>query len=910
MITESDWIDFFPFEKVRPEQAIAINFTLNQFINEKKKFVLGELGVGIGKSAIAVTVSRFLDSLQGGGAYVLTTQKILQAQYLKDFAKIGLRSLKSADNYMCDTGMTCAVTRRVARACMRAPECAATCPYSADKKAFLESPLGVTNYAYFMNETTYAGKLEPRNLLILDECLRPETKIWVDGDQEVCVHEIWQNPNITHVMSYNSTDDKYERKRIIRKIRTSYNKTTKWIKIKVSHACLESSITVTANHKIWTKTRGYIRADDLLKDDVLKYDVLEKENATRSYMQRRVEKSFPELNVSCLCCRHSFASEKALNYHLGRTIEYRACPTCSCRIRITLSSIDQRFCSKECFSTSEEASEKRSQRMLINNPMNDEKCVEKMKASIKANWDAKSPEEKRKIIENWTSAPRHEKRNKPNSLEQFVIDLDLPKVMFTGLGSKWVTFKNGKHKNPDFVVEGTNKVIEVGDVYFWHTEEEIRDVVEQYEAIGYECLYVTNKQLEADEEYCRLQLQKFATNHDVVVEKISFVETVRNWDDKKEHFKYNLEVEDNHNYFANSILVSNCHTTEGVLTKFASVDISDQINRSVLGKTRIRIPFESSQEEAFEWISDPYRKALANGKLKLQREIAKGKLGDNAERYSRIDKHLCRVNRFVERYKPEDWIYCMEDGRSGKVMSFKPIRVDSVSHETLFERGKYVLMLSASILDKDTFCKWIGLKPEEVAYMNIDCPFPIENRPVHFLPVGKMNRAEIDSTLPKMVEIVKGLLELHKGEKGIIHATSHKVARFIKEQVKDPRLLYRDDGDRDEMIREHATRKDASVMLSPSMTEGVDLVDDLSRFQIFVKVPFPNMGDAVIAKRMQLDSKWYALETTRTMVQGVGRSIRNMEDRATTYVLDESFAYFYEKNKDMFPESFRKSLKS
>jgi Rad3-related DNA helicase len=60
---------------------------------------------------------------------------------------------------------------------------------------------------------------------------------------------------------------------------------------------------------------------------------------------------------------------------------------------------------------------------------------------------------------------------------------------------------------------------------------------------------------------------------------------------------------------------------------------------------------------------------------------------------------------------------------------------------------------------------------------------------------------------------------------------------------------------------------------------------------------------------MQLDSKWYALETTRTMVQGVGRSIRNMEDRATTYILDESFSYFYEKNKDMFPESFRKALK-
>lgn len=519
-IEKNDWIRFFPFAEPREEQIQAINFTLNAYINEGKKFVCLELGTGIGKSGVAVTVSRFLDSLQGGGSYVLTTQKILQQQYLRDFAQHGMRSLKSADNYMCDTGYTCAVTRRVARACMRAPECAATCPYVQDKKAFLEAPLGVTNYAYFMNETTYAGKLEPRNLLILDEA----------------------------------------------------------------------------------------------------------------------------------------------------------------------------------------------------------------------------------------------------------------------------------------------------------------------------------------------------------------------------------------------------HTAEGVLTKFASVDISDAINRSVLGKNRVRIPFGADQDAAFEWISNDYRKALANAKLKLQREIAKGKVRENAERYEKVDKHLCRVNRFVERYKSEDWIYCEEEGRSGKVMSFKPIRVDSVSHETLFERGKYVLMLSATILDKATYCKWLGLKTEDVAYMNIDCPFPVENRPTHYLPVGKMNRSEIDATLPKMVEIIKGLLDLHKGEKGIIHATSHKVARYIKERIKDSRLLYRDDGDRDEMIREHAIREDASVMLSPSMTEGVDLVDDLSRFQIFVKIPFPNLGDAVVSKRMQLDNKWYALETTRTMVQGVGRSIRNMEDRAVTYILDESFDFFYKKNKDMFPESFRNSL--
>ena len=520
-IETKDWIEFFPFENPRAEQISAINFVLNEFLRNGKRLACLELGTGIGKSGVAITVSRYLNSLLGGGSYVLTTQKLLQQQYLRDFAKLGMRSLKSADNYNCENGYTCAVTRRVARACMRAPDCAKNCPYVEDKKAFLEAPIGVTNYAYYMNETTYAGKLEPRTLLVLDEA----------------------------------------------------------------------------------------------------------------------------------------------------------------------------------------------------------------------------------------------------------------------------------------------------------------------------------------------------------------------------------------------------HVSEGVLTKFASLDVSDAINRSVLGKTKVKIPFGSNQEDAFQWISDAYRKALANGKLKLQREIAKGKVRENAERYERMDKHLCRVNRFVERYKPEDWLLCEEEGRNGRVLSFKPIRVDSVSKETLFERGQYVLMLSATILDKETYCRWLGLNPDDVAYMHIDCPFPSENRPTYYLPVGKMNKSQIDATLPKMAEIVKKIMELHKGEKGIIHATSHKVAKYLKEKIGGSRLLYEPNGDRDDLIKEHSNRTDDTVILSPSMTEGVDLVDDLSRFQIFVKVPFPNLGDAVIAKRMELDAKWYALETTRTMVQGVGRSIRNMEDKATTYVLDESFEFFYEKNKSMFPLSFQKSLK-
>ena len=39
-----------------------------------------------------------------------------------------------------------------------------------NKEKFIEAPLGVTNFSYFLAETMYAKTLEPRDLLVIDEC--------------------------------------------------------------------------------------------------------------------------------------------------------------------------------------------------------------------------------------------------------------------------------------------------------------------------------------------------------------------------------------------------------------------------------------------------------------------------------------------------------------------------------------------------------------------------------------------------------------------------------------------------------------------------------------------------------------------------------------------------------------------
>jgi Rad3-related DNA helicase len=92
------------------------------------------------------------------------------------------------------------------------------------------------------------------------------------------------------------------------------------------------------------------------------------------------------------------------------------------------------------------------------------------------------------------------------------------------------------------------------------------------------------------------------------------------------------------------------------------------------------------------------------------------------------------------------------------------------------------------------------------------------------------------------------------------------------------------------------------------MTEGIDLVGETSRFQVICKVPYPYLGDKLVKKRMNRWQWWYPLQTAKTIVQSVGRSVRNNEDHAVTYILDADWERFYGRNRNYFPDEFKKCL--
>ena len=192
-----DWKPYFPYDTSRPEQDLAIDFALDAFIDQDKKFVVIEAGTGVGKSAIGFTIAQYYNKhVKGTGTYYLTTQKVLQQQYMRDFQKRGMFNLQSSTNFQCKYSKSkpCAMARRelkITKDQKFKQCCGGGCRYRKAKNDFLAGEHGVTNFSYFLAETHYAGELADRTMMVVDEC--HNTEIELGNFVEIVVSEHFAN---------------------------------------------------------------------------------------------------------------------------------------------------------------------------------------------------------------------------------------------------------------------------------------------------------------------------------------------------------------------------------------------------------------------------------------------------------------------------------------------------------------------------------------------------------------------------------------------------------------------------------------------------------------------------------------------------------------------------------------------
>jgi ATP-dependent DNA helicase DinG len=282
-----------------------------------------------------------------------------------------------------------------------------------------------------------------------------------------------------------------------------------------------------------------------------------------------------------------------------------------------------------------------------------------------------------------------------------------------------------------------------------------------------------------------------------------------------------------------------------------------------------------------------------------------------------IDKLTRTINNILS--NPKNWIVSEVHKENYDVLrvEFKPLDASKYIR-TVVEKCPKTLIMSATILDHRTFEKNLGLDTGDnrTKFIQIQSDFPIENRPIFPLSVEYLNFSNLQQTdvKTKISRAIDNIMHIHSNDKGIIHTTSYEQLNFIKEnlsKMNSRRLILTDpEIQRDEVIKEHIDSKKPTVLISPSLHTGLDLKDNLSRFQIITKVPYPNIADKWTSEKRKINEEWYYWQTALRLVQAYGRSIRSKDDWAKTYVLDAAFNYFVKMNVNILPKWFVSAIRT
>ena len=247
--------------------------------------------------------------------------------------------------------------------------------------------------------------------------------------------------------------------------------------------------------------------------------------------------------------------------------------------------------------------------------------------------------------------------------------------------------------------------------------------------------------------------------------------------------------------------------------------------------------------------------------------------------------------------------------RTGGPITIKPMNPERYLAHTVWDRGNRFALLSATILNKDAFCRQVGLDPSRVALVDVGHTFPLEHRPLYDVTQGKMTYEHRDETLPAVARTIVRIMAAHPDEKGIVHAHSYAIQSRLAELFADfgvgGRIRTHDRDGRDAALERWKESDEPTVFLSVKMEEALDLAGDLARWQVLCKAPFPNTSDSRVAHRLA-DGQWawYYRTTLRTVIQACGRVVRAPDDFGATYLADSSLLDCFERARTDMPDWF------
>lgn len=247
--------------------------------------------------------------------------------------------------------------------------------------------------------------------------------------------------------------------------------------------------------------------------------------------------------------------------------------------------------------------------------------------------------------------------------------------------------------------------------------------------------------------------------------------------------------------------------------------------------------------------------------------------------------------------------------------------VDPISHKVVFNclnesyllKGRFInkskkrLFMSATVGDFGDYAKSISISSMKYDAIKMPSVFDYSNSPIYFINECKMSYAARDESLPRVAEMITKIIRMYSNVRGVIQTGSYmfanRLVEILPDDCKERILIYEDSKSKTEQL-DAFKYSDNKILIGPTLVEGLSLNDDLCRFQIIMKVPYPSLIDKFVAAKQKHNPRWYSNTAAIAILQGVGRGVRNENDWCVTFIVDACFNQLLQNNRSSFPIEF------
>lgn len=357
--------------------------------------------------------------------------------------------------------------------------------------------------------------------------------------------------------------------------------------------------------------------------------------------------------------------------------------------------------------------------------------------------------------------------------------------------------------------------------------------------------------------------------------------------------------------------------------EFIICDEASEIEAELVGRYTFEINFKdlkaiddefpispsinSSRHEYLNWITEmsrlceyTYNQYMILIDKLLKKSTKKKKLNkEESQRISLLRRYREMFNNILGSWTDTDYIIT----HNAKGMLLQPYNVDKLARR-IFDYGKTIILMSATIVNPAKFAETLGI--DDYYFIETATPLSAKKAPIKCTSKFKLNYKNKNTLLPQMAKAAKQICMHFKDKKGIIHTHSMDVLRYLKEELgNDKRFLFREPGrDNEAILNIHQNTKQPTVLVSPSMTHGIDLKGDLGEFQVVMKAPFLPLNDERVKRKFDNDKEWYTDAMLSTLVQMCGRCNRTESDYSETFILDGLILDAVLRNKSKLPKYF------